>query len=148
MPKDEFKAASLEYYRSSYKVEKRRLEEADQEIKRLQEVLTKLETDYAALLQKQKAAATTISEDGYNPRWSWIDKIAFVILKKGQPMLSYEIIAELEAREPDKVRKRPDKEKFFSVVLSQAVKYERLMTQRRKGTRGSFYSVPLSDLQQ
>jgi hypothetical protein len=78
-------------------------------------------------------------EDGYNPQWSWIDKIVFILKDEGRPMQSFEIVEKLDEREPDIIERMYEPEKYFSVVLAKAKEYGRVTTIKQKGTRGALY---------
>jgi len=77
--------------------------------------------------------------DGYNPQWSWIDKIVFILKNEGRPMQSFEIVEKLDEREPQVFEQMYEPDKYFSVVLAKAKEYGRVTTIKQKGTRGPLY---------
>jgi len=77
--------------------------------------------------------------DGYNPQWSWIDKIVFILEDEDRPMQAFEIIEKLEEREPQIIENMYEPGKYFSVVLAKAKEYGRVLSVKQKGTRGALY---------
>jgi hypothetical protein len=78
-------------------------------------------------------------EDGYNPQWSWIDKIVFILRVEDRPMQAFEIVEKLDEREPHVIERMYEPDKYFSVVLAKAKEYGRVTTVKQKGTRGALY---------
>jgi len=79
--------------------------------------------------------------EGYNPGWSWISKIVFIVAEAQKPLRSLEIISRLQLREPV-LDKKNSKEQFVSAFLTQATNYKRLIPFKLKGVRGNFYCLP------
>ena len=139
MEESKFKYGNMPLKEYRYEQQKKKLEEANEEIDRLRKECLRLEVT-VEVLQEQLAAKP--NEGGYNLKWSWIDKIVFVVTEAGRPLLSSEIIEALVAREKREIANKADPVKYFSAFLNTALKYQRLVAIKRKGTRGYFYGLP------
>lgn len=88
-----------------------------------------------------KAKYPDLDKDEYNRKWSWINKIVFVLKKTGRPMLSPEIKELLLPHEPT-LQYSNNKLQALSPYLNKAVKYDRVATYKRGGSRGYYYVLP------
>ena len=131
--------SSQSWLQRRYEAQKKKLADAHEEIERLRKQCLRLEVT-VEVLQEQLAAKPT--DGGYSLKWSWIDKIVFVVKEAGRPLLSSEIIAALADREEAAIAGKADRVKYFSAFLNTALKYGRLVAEKQKGTRGYFYGLP------
>ena len=92
-------------------------------------------------LQLFKVEYPDLNKDEYNPKWSWVNKIVFVLKKTRRPMLSPEIIRLLVPHEPI-LQHSSNRPQAFSVYLNKAVKYQRIAAYKRGGSRGYYYVLP------
>jgi hypothetical protein len=102
------------------------LREALIEIERLKKQLNIYEKQYA----------------DYNPSWSMVTKMVYIIAKADKPLRSSELIPLLKVLEPSIVDKQESLEKYISAFLNTAMKHERLIPHKLKGVRGNFYCLP------
>lgn len=79
-----------------------------------------------------------IHEMEYNPNWSWLNKIVFVLKKLDRPLLSSEFIEFMMPYEPVLQYSR-HKAQALSAHLTKAVKYGRIRTYKLHGARGYYY---------
>ena len=140
MPASNADNGTQSWLQRRFERQKKKLAEAEEEMERLRKHCRRLEVT-VEVLQEQLAAKPT--DGGYNLKWSWIDKIVFVVKEAGRPLLSSEIIATLADREEAVIGGKADRVKYFSAFLNTALKYGRLVAAKQKGTRGYFYSLPV-----
>jgi len=100
--------------------------------------LQRLQAEVDAL--KEKLMQYESPADGYRKDATWIGKIVFILQTAERPLQSKEIIELLEPREP-LLRDHHNKQKFFSALLTMAVKHGRVHREKRKGERGYFYHL-------
>lgn len=100
---------------------------------------------YRSLLQKSarqfdllKSTVPDIKTAEYDKRWSWLNKIVFVLKKIDRPLLSSEILSFILPYEPVLQHSR-HKAQAFSANLTKAVKYGRVKAYKLAGSRGYYY---------
>lgn len=88
-----------------------------------------------------KSKILHIEQKEYNPNWSWVNKIVFVLKKIGRPLLSAEIIAFIHPHEPV-LQSSYTPAQAFSPHIHKAVKYGRVLAYKLGGSRGYYYILP------
>lgn len=106
-------------------------------------LLTQTFQEYQVLKEKYTVLQAKMvgSTDGYDPKRSWVSKIAFVLKSEGRPLRSFELIVMLEQREP-MLQHHHSKEKYFSAFLNSAVKHQRIVQYKLGGVRGYYHLLP------
>jgi hypothetical protein len=82
-----------------------------------------------------------IDKGEYNPNWSWVTKIVYILKKTQRPLLSSEMI-ELLVPHEEGLRESNYRPQAFSPHLGKAVKYHRVVAYKRGGERGNYYVLP------
>jgi len=77
----------------------------------------------------------------YNVNATWIDKIVFVLKAAGRPLRSSEIISVL-LNNDHMFRSLTDHQKGLSAHLTKALKYGRIVGEKRKGENGYLFYLP------
>lgn len=118
-------------------------------IQQLENIL-KSERDELAKILNARAAKTLFPErhignvfapPNLSPKMTWKDKILRVVDEAEKPLLAREIGAVLEEWEPKEWDYR-DVNNTISVYLTQLVRDGGLIRTKRKGQKGSLYSLP------
>ena len=112
------------------------LDRAKREIEIYRSLLLKSSEEYNLLKSKNP----DILQTEYNKKWSWINKIVFVLKKINRPLRSAEIIAFIIPYEPV-LQYSHHKAQAFS-NLNKAVKYCRVRAYKLAGSRGYYYVLP------
>jgi hypothetical protein len=82
-----------------------------------------------------------IQQSEYNRKWSWTNKIVFVLNKIKRPLLSPEIINFIRPHEVSLQHSRTPAQ-ALSPHIHKAVKYGRILRYKLGGTRGFYYVLP------
>ncbi|MBT1712393.1 hypothetical protein KK062_29395 [Fulvivirgaceae bacterium PWU5] len=82
-----------------------------------------------------------IKQSEYNQKWSWTNKIVFVLSKIKRPLLSSEIINFIRPHEVSLQYSRTPAQ-ALSPHIHKAVKYGRILRYKLGGTRGFYYVLP------
>lgn len=91
--------------------------------------------------ERLKIKIPAIQQAEYDPKWSWINKIVFVLRKVKRPLLSSEIIDFIRPHELSLQYSRTPAQ-ALSPHIYKAVKYGRIIRYRIWGTRGFYYVLP------
>ena len=111
------------------------------EIIKLREENRKLKCQLADISAKMKnEMPQPLLGEVFQPSWSWINKIIYVLYKAAKPIQSKEIVDMLLLVDEEFKTVR-DRTKLLSVHLHNAVKYGRVRSFKVRGERGAFYFV-------
>jgi hypothetical protein len=118
-------------------------------IKQLETILDAERDELKKILSARKEAETNprrelgsiFAPPNFSPRMTWKDKIIRAVQEAEKPILAREIAAVLIGWEPEKLG-RMDVDNTISVFLTQLVRAGGLIRTKRKGQKGSLYSLP------
>jgi hypothetical protein len=113
------------------------VDKAEREIEAYRELLTKTLSEYDLF----KSRHPDIEAAEYNKRWSWVNKIVYVLKKVRRPLLSSEIISFITPYETV-LQHSHHRAQAFSANLNKAVKYGRVIPYKLGGSRGYYYILP------
>jgi hypothetical protein len=91
--------------------------------------------------ERLRLKVSEIQQSEYNRKWSWTNKIVFVLSKIRRPLLSSEIINFIRPHEVSLQHSRTPAQ-AFSPHIHKAVKYGRIIQYKLGGTRGFYYVLP------
>lgn len=97
----------------------------------------KLEKDNGLL----RSTSVQIDQKVYNKKWSWVNKIVFVLKQAQRPLLSSDLIVFMTPLELT-LQYSHHKAQVFSAHLNKAVKYGRVIAYKLGGSRGYYYTLP------
>ncbi len=107
----------------------------------------KLLTDYCKeLLSENQVLRAKLnlqdgSPDGYKSSWHWYKKITWLLKNENRPMLSQELITQLQKLD-DNFRHNTNPVGFLSAYLTNAAKRKLIGKHKQPGTRGYYYCLP------
>lgn len=91
--------------------------------------------------ERLRLKVTEIQQSEYNQKWSWTNKIVFVLSKIKRPLLSSEIINFNRPHEVSLQYSRTPAQ-AHSPHIHKAVKHGRILRYKLVGTRGFYYVLP------
>lgn len=92
--------------RSIRDIARRRIDEIDQELERINVLKDEKRSLQAAIEQLDGSESSTIIDPHYQPTWTWNQKATYIIKKANEPITTREIVNEIVAREPGMDRKK------------------------------------------
>lgn len=140
----QFPTMTKEEIIKKYVMLKLKLEEKDKDIQKArQETEFYLKLCEETLQQHEllKLKFPDLSRASYNNKWSWVNKIVFVLRKVDRPLTSPEIIELISPYEPG-LRESYHQAQAFSPNLNKAVKYKRVIAYKLGGSKGYYYVLP------
>ncbi len=117
------------------------LQKSEKENTRLTNIITKKMSENVLLAEQlSKINAKKVSKTKFNSDWNWVRKIEFILQKENRPLTSAEMI-ELLSELDDNLKYANNPQKYFSMYLSKAVKYEIVKKEKRTGFSTVYQSV-------
>jgi hypothetical protein len=110
-----------------------------EKIKQLTEYCKELHTENEEL--KAKFNPDDDSAGSYKKNWHWYKKITWVLRTANKPMLSQELIAQLQKVDSN-FDGNTNPVGFLSFYLTNAIKRKLLSRHKQPGTRGYYYCLP------